>query len=72
MDSMGVNILYLLESCLVLMVALGWPVLAVIALLRLRKASLPETARAIWAALILLIPLAGALGFLIVKPGEQI
>jgi hypothetical protein len=49
----------------------GWLVLAILALFRLRRRELPETTRAIWAALILLIPIGGALAFWIVRPGER-
>jgi hypothetical protein len=49
----------------------GWLILALFALFQLRHHELPETARAIWAALILLVPIVGALAFWIVKPGKQ-
>jgi hypothetical protein len=38
----------------------------------LRKANLPEAARAIWAAVIVLIPILGTLAFLIVQPVGRI
>jgi uncharacterized membrane protein YhaH (DUF805 family) len=45
-----------------------WIVLALMALRRLRGTQLPDLARAIWAALIVLVPLLGALAFLIARP----
>jgi hypothetical protein len=44
-----------------------WIVLALVALRRLRGAPVSELARAIWAALIVLVPLLGALAFLIAR-----
>ena len=48
----------------------GWLVLAVLALFQLRRLDIPETPRAIWAALILLVPIVGAIAFWIVRPGK--
>jgi hypothetical protein len=50
----------------------GWLILAILALLQLRRQALPEVARAIWAAVILLVPIAGAVAFWIVRPGDRI
>ncbi len=47
----------------------AWLILTVVGLWSLRQRSLPEPARAIWAALIVLVPLAGTLARLIVRPG---
>jgi hypothetical protein len=54
-----------------LLLIVGWPLLASLALVQLRRRELPETARVIWAVLILLLPIVGALAFWIVRPGNQ-
>jgi hypothetical protein len=70
-DYLGVNFGYLFVILLNLLLVGGWLVSAIFALIQLRRQYLPETARAIWAALILLVPLAGALAFWIVQPGKR-
>lgn len=47
----------------------AWPVLALLALRGLRYVAVQDTARVLWALLILVIPVFGALAFWIVKPG---
>jgi hypothetical protein len=49
----------------------AWLVLAVAALLQLRHAALSESIRLGWAALIVLIPIIGAIAFFIVRPGRE-
>lgn len=70
MDILGINLGYLLVQIFNLTVVGGWLILALFTLFRLRRQDLPETARAIWAAVILLLPLIGALAFWIVRPGD--
>jgi hypothetical protein len=48
-----------------------WLLLSLFALLRLRQQSLPETALAIWAVFIVVVPFLGALAYLIVQPGKR-
>ncbi len=50
---------------------LGWPVLSIIGLLGLRRRRLPATAQAIWAVLIVIIPIMGTVAFWLVNPGEK-
>jgi cytochrome bd-type quinol oxidase subunit 2 len=47
----------------------GWLVLAILALLRLRRCQLDETARVLWVIVVALVPFVGALAFFIVHPG---
>jgi uncharacterized membrane protein YhaH (DUF805 family) len=68
MQELGINPGYLLIQCLIPFL---WITLSVFALLRLRTRTLPEVARAVWAALILIIPVLGALAFFIVQPGDK-
>ena len=49
----------------------SWPLASIIALLALRRSHLTETNQAIWALLVVAIPILGALAFFIVRPGEN-
>jgi hypothetical protein len=62
------RILFLLFNLVLLS---GWIVLAVLALVQLRRQNLTETARAIWAALVVAVPILGPIAFWIVKPGQE-
>jgi hypothetical protein len=66
MRMLGLNTAYLLLQC---GLPLLWLLFSLFALLRLRGQSLPETARVLWAIFIVVVPIAGALAFLIVQPG---
>jgi hypothetical protein len=72
MSYTGFGFIELLFIFIRLIPILAWIVLAIIALVQLRSYELPETARAIWAALILVIPLFGAIAFWIVQPGKRL
>ncbi len=49
----------------------GWPVLSIIGLLGLRRRRLAATAQAIWAVLIVIIPVMGTVAFWLVNPGKK-
>ncbi len=68
MVAYGLNTSYLLIQCA--LPAL-WLLFSLFALLRLRRQLLPETATAIWAVFIVVVPFFGALAFLIVQPGSR-
>jgi len=70
MSNFGLGLGYLLLQLLGWLIIIGWIVLTIICLLKLRKLELPATAKAIWAVFITVIPVLGAVAFLIVKPGE--
>jgi hypothetical protein len=53
-----------------LLILAGWLVLTIVALTRLRRCQLDETALVLWVIVILLIPLLGAVAFFIVRPGK--
>ena len=72
MEITGINFGYLLVMLLNLSLIVAWPVASIYVLFKLRKANLPEAARAIWAAVIVLIPILGTLAFLIVRPVGRI
>ena len=48
----------------------GWLVMGIVALTRLRRCQLDDTARVLWVIVILLIPLLGAVAFFVVRPGK--
>lgn len=52
------------------LLVLAWIGLAIYDLVHLRKQAMSATAKALWTAVILLIPLLGAVAYLIVAPKE--
>ena len=48
----------------------SWPLLSLVALFNLRHIKLSGTNQAIWALLIVAIPVLGALAFFVVRPNE--
>jgi hypothetical protein len=64
------NILPVFLSNFILVIL--WIVLAVMALVQLRRLPLPEIARALWVLLIVAIPFGGAIAFWIVSPGSNV
>ena len=50
-------------NALLLVLILGWPLLALAALLRLRRLALPGSTVTLWVIIILFIPVLGALAF---------
>ena len=71
MDALGINWPMFLAQGLNLIILALWLVLAILALFDIRKRHLPPLPQAIWVALILLIPLLGALAYWIVRPTGQ-
>jgi hypothetical protein len=67
MEALGLNVGYLLVQCIV---PLLWLLLSFFALFRLRDRALPETARAVWAVFVVVVPFLGALAFFVVRPGS--
>lgn len=59
-----------LSQTLNLVITLAWLTLMGLALAHLRRLSLSEEARALWAGLIVIIPFLGALAFWVVAPGR--
>ena len=70
MESFGINLPLLTAQLANILLIVGWIALTYAALRALRRRSLPSTATAIWSALILLLPLLGALAFFTVRPAS--
>lgn len=68
MSDSGIHLPLLVAQLVNLALLTAWVILAILALRRMRAAALPATAQAIWAALIVLVPLLGALAFLLTRP----
>ena len=66
----GINLTTWLFQIVNFLILAGWVMLTIVALIRLRRCQLDETARVLWAIVIVLIPLMGALAFFIVRPGK--
>jgi len=68
MELLGTNFGILIIN---LLLVGSWPLFSIIALLGLRRRSLTGTNQALWAILVVAVPVLGALAFFIVKPGEN-
>jgi hypothetical protein len=53
------------------LILIGWPLLALLALFRLRQRNISDVARALWAILVVIVPLLGAIAFFVIQPGED-
>ena len=53
-----------------ILILVGWITLVIVALIRLRRCQLDQIARVLW-VLVLLVPIMGALAFLIVGPDKS-
>jgi hypothetical protein len=71
MEVPGIDWGYLFVTLFNILLVGGWLILSALALFQLRHRELPEIARAIW-ALLLLVPIAGALAFWIAQPGKRL
>ena len=68
MEALGINWGFLIIQMLIFGC---WPFLSLIALFALRRKRLTGTNQALWALLMVAIPVLGALAFFIVKPVEN-
>lgn len=50
---------------------IGWPLLAIATLFSLRNAGLPPLPQVLWALVIVVVPLLGAIAYWIVRPGPE-
>lgn len=70
MDSLGINVGFLIVQLVGLLLTAGWVIFSLLTILALRRQRLPIMPQALWAALIVLAPILGALAFWIVRPGQ--
>ncbi|MFO7586253.1 MAG: hypothetical protein R6W69_16105 [Anaerolineales bacterium] len=68
MDIFGINFGFLLWQTLNCLIPIIWLGLSITALLMLKNRSLGETATVLWAILICILPILGAVAFWIVSP----
>ena len=68
METLGMNWGILLINVLIVG---SWPFFSIIALLALRRSHITGTDQALWALLVVAIPILGALAFFLVKPSEN-
>ena len=68
METLGINWGILIINVLIVG---SWPFFSIIALLALRRSHITETNQALWALLVVAIPILGALAFSLVKPSEN-
>ena len=72
MDSWStIDIFRALNLAILALVFIGYPALSIVALFALRKRRLAGVATAIWALIILFIPILGALSLWIVNPQKN-
>lgn len=70
MDSLGINFGFLVVQLVGFLLTAGWVIFSLLTLLALRRQQLPVMPQALWAALIVLAPILGALAFWIIRPGQ--
>ena len=66
----GIDWTMVAMQSLSLFILVGWIVLAIVAFVRLRRCRMDQVARALWALVIALVPIIGALAFFIVDSGK--
>lgn len=71
MELLGINGRFFFVQVLNCLLPLLWLGLSIAALVGLRSRPLSETARVLWALLILVVPVMGAVAFWIVRPGDE-
>ena len=70
MQPFGFGHRFWLGTVIWLVLLLAWLILEIIALVSLRKEKLHSAAQAVWALVILAVPLMGAIAYFIVQPHE--
>lgn len=71
MEHLGVNGSLFSMQLLHFTLLVGWPVLAIAAMISIRRAALTGTLLFGWVLLVILVPLLGALACLIVRPMDH-
>lgn len=71
MHNFGLGFGYFFVQFFSLAALFAWIILVILGLLKLKKQVLPPTAKAVWALVIVAVPLLGALAYLIIKPTQE-
>ena len=71
MESLGINLGFLLVQILSLLVAFGWIAFAIVSLFNLRTRKMTGTPLVLWVLIICAIPVLGALAYWIIKPSAD-
>jgi hypothetical protein len=66
----GIEWTFRLTQASNLLILIGWTEIATVALFRLGRRQLDDVARVLWVIVIVLVPVFGALAFLIARPGD--
>ncbi len=67
----GTNTIFLIVQILNIVLLIAWISLALWALFRLRREEMQDVAQVIWVAIILLVPVFGAVAFFIVRSRRE-
>lgn len=68
MYPLGLNPIFVVSILVNILVLVSWVVLAIVALQRLRDATLSDLARVVWAIFIVVVPIGGAVALFLVQP----
>ncbi len=66
----GIDWTFRMVQTVEFLILAGWLVLSILALIRLRRCQLDETARVLWVIVVVVVPLMGAIALFIVHPGN--
>ena len=70
MSNLGLG--FMVAQGLNLVLITAWLVMAIVALIKLHKQHLNPTAKAVWALIVLIVPVAGSIVFLAFNPSEEL
>ena len=54
-----------------ILLLVSWPVLSIICLVKIKNRNLSSTPKAIWALMVIGVPILGAIAFFIIEPAES-
>jgi len=68
MEHFGLSTGFVLVQICNLGLLIGWPVLSILALLKLKERKLSQTVQALWVLIVVAVPYLGALAYWLVDP----
>ena len=72
MMNMGFHSGFIIVQIINLALILAWLIMVLIALFSLKRRKLSPTAKGIWALIIMVVPLLGAISFFIIQPEDSL